>query len=171
MQAVAQGIAPAHPYQLRDSDWLRHELEYLWSRFFADTPRANAAEITFAGSWRNRLGVISLSEDSLTSYIGINSLLSFPEAPRVLTTITIAHELVHYAHGFGSPLPRRHRHPHRGRVVERELRARGLREELESYQRWIDDHWYDFYDRCALNARVVAPGRPRGNVRETYQSQ
>jgi hypothetical protein len=119
MPAVGQIFIPRQISGLRDSHWLNHEMERIWASCFDDTPRINDVQIRFAGGWKNRLGVISLSEDKLTSYIGINALLSLPEVPECIARITIAHELVHYAHGFGSRLPRLHRHPHRGRIVER----------------------------------------------------
>jgi hypothetical protein len=59
---------------------------------------------------------------------------------------TIAHELVHYAHGFGSPLPRQHKYPHANGVVERELASRALSEYLYCCNQWIDKYWYSFYD-------------------------
>lgn len=171
MHVVPKVLNRRHLTGLRDGQWLKRELEHIWSSFFADTPRVNRVEVNFSGSWKSRLGVISLSEDKQTSYIGLNSLLSLPEAPFYVATITLAHELVHYAHGFGSPLPRRHRHPHRGGIVEKELVVRGLAEELDLYQNWIQNHWYDFYARCALNPTVVAPVRVSGDARETYESQ
>src|SRR5438067_1493992 len=82
------------------------------------------------GPWKLRLGLISTCDVQLTIRIGINSLLALPEAPHCLTLITVAHELVHYWHGFGSPLPRRYQHPHRGGIVTRELKERGLVDEL-----------------------------------------
>ena len=171
MHAVAQIHKPRSFPGLRDSRWLKEELRYLWANFFADTLRANTVEVSFAGSWKSRLGVISLSEDKQTTHIGINSLLSLPEAPYYVARITIAHEMVHYSHGFGSPLPRLYRHPHRGRIVEKELLARGFGQEYRVYQEWIRNHWYDFYERCALNPLVVVPTPVAGSARETYESQ
>lgn len=146
----ARTMLSAH--RLRDDRWLQDELEYLWATFFADTPRVNTVRIEFAGPWKIRLGVISLSRDSTTTFIGINSLLRYPEVPYYIASITVAHELVHYAHGFGSPLPRRYPYPHRGGIVERELRQRGLEAELLLYKEWIDEHWFPFY------ARKIAQG-------------
>jgi hypothetical protein len=171
VDAVARVFAPSQPNQLRDSAWIRDELAHLWQRHFPDVPQVNRVEVRFGASWKTRLGVIGLSADGQTSNIGINGLLSLPEAPYFVARITIAHEMVHYAHGFGSPLPRRHRHPHRGRIVERELRGRGLGAEYDVYHRWVHDHWYDFYDRVVLNPAVVAPQCAPGPVRETYESQ
>jgi hypothetical protein len=171
VDAVTYVLAPAQPAQLRDSAWLNEELASLWKRHFADVSHANRVEIRFAASWKTRLGMISLSSDRQTSNISINGLLRLPEAPVYIARITIAHELVHYAHGFGSPLPTRHRHPHRGRIVERELRGRGLGAEYEVYQAWIRNHWWDFYDQVALNSAVVRPSRERGRTHEGYESQ
>lgn len=171
MNAVGRVISPWQVSGLRDGLWLENQLEEIWAGHFPDMPRVNAVEISFAESWKSRLGVISLSVDSTTSYIGINSLLSLPEAPEHIARITLAHELVHYLHGFGSPLPRRHRHPHRGRIVEKELFARGFYEEFLQYEAWIHDHWFAFYERCALNPSVVATRPMSVNAKETYESQ
>jgi hypothetical protein len=122
-------------------------MDGIWFRYFADVPRVNRVEIAFRRPWQRRLGVISLSEDERTTRIGVNSLLAHPDAPYCLTLITVAHELVHYCHGFGSPLPRRYQHPHRGGVVTRELEARGLDGELAAYGQWIQQHWWSFYAR------------------------
>lgn len=129
----------------RDDRWLSDQLRHVWERHFSDTPRANQVHISFARCWKNRLGLITLGEDSGTTYIRLNLLLCHPLVPDFVNLITIAHELVHYAHGFGSPLPRKYRHPHRGGVVPRELAARGLKSEYHFYQRWIAQHWFPFH--------------------------
>jgi hypothetical protein len=128
-------------------------MDDIWRRYFADVSRVNAVEIAYGGPWKRRLGVICLAEDQQTTRIGINSLLAHPDAPYCLTLITVAHELVHYCHGFGSPLPRRYHHPHRGGVVTRELRARGLTDELAEYSDWIHGHWWSFYARQVARRR------------------
>ncbi|HZR00582.1 MAG TPA: hypothetical protein VFC93_17415 [Chloroflexota bacterium] len=136
-------IAPRH----RDDDWLRREVDDIWARYFGDTPRVNEIEVGWRRPWKRRLGVISLSHDQKTTRIGLNSLLARHDAPYCLTLITVAHELTHYAHGFGSPLPRKYSHPHRGGIVTRELRKRGLEAALDEYHGWIDQHWWSFYAR------------------------
>jgi len=170
MSAVEQIRRTQTPLGLRDSHRLKAELERLWSANFADIPKVNNIDVHFAAAWKNRLGVISLSEDEQTTYIGINSLLRLPEAPIFLLQITLAHELVHYTHGFGSPLPRRYRYPHRGGVVEKELRCRGLSDLHWIYQQWIHENWFDFYDQVGINFEVVPMTRHSGNPKETYQS-
>src|SRR5215210_6558264 len=104
----------------RDDDWLVEHLKSVWLTYFADVPIVNRVEIAWLRPWKTRLGLITLREPSGTTFIGLNSLLQLPAVPDVITTVTIAHELVHYCHGFGSPLPRLYRHPHRGGIVDRE---------------------------------------------------
>jgi hypothetical protein len=160
MQALAEVTTVAPPAVERDNRWLRQELSLLWNRYFPDIPKANTVTIEYSRSWKNRLGMICLSLSGRTSYIGINSLLRLPQVPDVITLITVAHELVHYAHGFGSPLPRRFEHPHRGGVVLRELQERGLGEEYEQCREWIREHWESLYARYGSaqgRRRLIVP--------------
>lgn len=122
-------------------------LAIIWQSYFADIPRANQVNIAYCQPWKRRLGLIRLSLDNETSFIGLNALLQLPYLPEYILTTTIAHELVHYAHGFGSPLPRRHAHPHANNIVKRELEERGLGETMCLCDRWIDNQWFSFYDR------------------------
>jgi hypothetical protein len=96
-----------------------------------------------------------MSDDQATSYIQINSLFQMSEVPEFVVKVTVAHEMVHYAHGFGSPLPRRHKHPHRGGIVKRELLARGMKVEYDEYDEWIYNRWYDFYELHVDGQRSV----------------
>jgi hypothetical protein len=122
-------------------------LNQIWRRYFADIPRVNDVYIDYCYPWKTRLGLIRLSQDQSTSFIGINTLLLLQQVPEEILIITIAHELVHYAHGFGSPLPRYYKHPHANNVVDRELERRELGDQLRCCHEWIDKCWYSFYDR------------------------
>lgn len=137
----------------RDNRWLGEHLAQVWDRHFPDTPCRNPVDIAFAKRWKARLGLITLCEQSHVSKIRLNSLLSHPDVPECITTITVAHELVHYSHGFGSSLPRLYEHPHRGNLVERELLARGLGRLYEEYLDWIDLNWDQFYHTLATPPR------------------
>lgn len=127
--------------------WLADEMDLIWGEYFSDTPRVNQVAIQFNRPWKRRLGVIRLSHTDNSTHIGINSLLGHEEAPYCITLITVAHELVHYCHGFGSPLPQKYPHPHRGGIVTRELVDRGLGRQLGEYHDWIDRNWWSFYAR------------------------
>jgi hypothetical protein len=131
--------------EAKRSDLVTH-LNQIWRRHFADTPRVNEVEIAYCAPWKSRLGLIRLSVDYRTTFIGINALLQLEVVPEGILTVTIAHELVHYAHGFGSPLPRPYRHPHANKIVDRELERRELGRELSCCNEWIDKNWYSFYD-------------------------
>jgi hypothetical protein len=122
-------------------------LDYLWQSYFSDVPRVNTVEIAYGQSWKRRLGLIRLSLDTTRTFIGVNALLRLSEVPESVLLTTIAHEMVHYAHGFGSPLPRLFEHPHAGNVVERELSRRGLGHLAQQCDEWIDTEWFAFYER------------------------
>ncbi|HLX56582.1 MAG TPA: hypothetical protein VKR83_06130 [Ktedonobacteraceae bacterium] len=125
---------------------LRQTLETIWQDHFSDIPRINHVEIAYCHPWKRRLGLIRLSLDSTKSFIGINALLQLQEVPDYVLHTTIAHELAHYAHGFGSPLPRIFAHPHANNIVERELTKRGLGQLAQKCDDWIDKQWFPFYD-------------------------
>jgi hypothetical protein len=121
-------------------------LDSIWHDHFADIPRMNRVDIAYCQPWKRRLGLIRLSLDGAKSFIGVNALLQLQEVPDYVLYTTIAHELTHYAHGFGSPLPRIFEHPHANNIVQRELDRRGLGELVRKCDGWIDKHWFSFYD-------------------------
>ena len=70
--------------------------------------------------------------------------------PDYVIDSTIGHELAHYAHGFGSGLPRLYTDPHRGGIVDAELERRGLTAATQRSEEWRAAHWEDLYSRrCA----------------------
>lgn len=121
-------------------------LQWIWHTYFSDSPRVNDIIIDYGYPWKGRLGLIRLSLDATVTFIGINTLLQLQQVPEYVLITTIAHELVHYIHGFGSPLPRRYQHPHANHVVDRELEQRDLGKYLHYCNEWIDKYWYSFYD-------------------------
>ena len=50
---------------------------------------------------------------------------------------TIAHELIHYTHGFSSPHAKLHKYPHEGGVVKSEMEKRGMGYLFKAYKDWI----------------------------------
>jgi hypothetical protein len=156
MQSIAGGRIPHAAPLTRDDRWLNHILETIWNHYFADVPRVNHVRVDYGAAWKTRLGLITMSEDEATSYIQINSLLRHWDVPDNVTQITVAHEMVHYAHGFGSPLPRRYKHPHRGGIVKRELHRRGLAAEYARYDEWVYERWYDFHAANTVGQRGVS---------------
>ncbi len=122
-------------------------LETIWRRYFSDVPCKNEVQIAYCSPWKTRLGMIRMTVDEALSFIGVNALLQHSTVPEYLLVATIAHELVHYAHGFGSPLPRLYTHPHANNVVNKELAKRGLEEYVQLSDEWIDNYWFAFYQK------------------------
>ncbi len=145
-------------------------LDDIWQTCFADVPRVNLVEIAYCQPWKRRLGLIRLSVDNTTSFIGVNALLQLPQIPEYILITTIAHELTHYAHGFGSPLPRLHEHPHANNVVKRELEQRGLGATLLLCNEWIDREWFAFYDQERETGWLSLPETQR-SARRQRQNQ
>ena len=133
--------------QDRNTRDVKNYLETIWQRYFADVPCENEVQIAYCMPWKTRLGMIRMTLDETLSFIGVNALLQHPGVPEYVLVTTIAHELVHYAHGFGSPLPRLYEHPHANNVVNKELAQRGLQEYVELSNEWIDTHWFAFYKK------------------------
>ncbi|MDE3073931.1 MAG: hypothetical protein KGJ86_00755 [Chloroflexota bacterium] len=134
----------------RDNHWLRRQLDHIWSTWFADVDRVNPVSIRFVRPWRTRLAVIYLTNNDSESFIGVNGLLSDQQVPYSICLVAIAHELVHYCHGFGSRHPQRYKHPHRGNVVARELARRGLARQLDFYEQWTTNRWFDLQDQLRV---------------------
>lgn len=143
----------------RTHGWLAEQLAHIWATYFPDVARVNDVTVRFVREGKTRLGWIALSESGRSTLIGINGLLALPDVPQYVCHVTIAHELVHYAHGFGSPLPCCFVDPHAGGVVERELEVRGLGALLQWSDEWSTRHWFSFYDdhRGTLRRRVRVP--------------
>jgi hypothetical protein len=144
-------------------------LDEIWQTYFADVPRVNEIEIAYCQPWKRRLGLIRLSLDNTTSFIGVNALLQLPQVPGYVLITTIAHEMTHYAHGFGSPLPRLYQHPHANNVVTHELERRGLGETMRLCDEWIESQWFTFYERERAADWASLPGSYR-QARTTERS-
>jgi len=141
-QSDLSSLTLTAPSPVRD---LNVYIDSIWQKHFPDIPRINEVQIAYAYPWKRRLGLIRLSLDNTTSFIGINALLQHLSLPEHVLITTVAHELAHYAHGFGSPLPRLYQHPHANNVVNRELEKRDLGELLRLCDEWIDKQWLAFY--------------------------
>ena len=148
---------------MRDNSYLEERLYYIWENFFADVPRKNSVIIKFGkgsgrqlGSikWANestkikgvigkKIDEINSQDDKRISLITITKLFQNEIVPEYIIDATIAHELVHYTHGFNSPLERSVKHPHKGKVVEKELNKRGLGKMYQSSNVWLKENWKD----------------------------
>lgn len=125
---------------IRDNDWLLSRLEYLWLSFFNDVTEVNPLIIRFGRHSKFRLGSIKLDRRSNRSYMTITGMFKNPKIPIEIVDHTIAHELVHYAHGFSSKRVRLHRYPHAGGIVQKEMKKRGMENLIKAYRSWMKEY-------------------------------
>ena len=125
---------------MRDDRFLKEKLDYIWESGFSDVEKLNHVKIRFKGKWKNKFGHIKKLKTG-DSEIVVNGFFRDERVPEFIIFLTIAHELVHYSHGFNSPLPRLHRHPHKGGIVNKDLKKRGFSELIKLERKWIKEEW------------------------------
>ncbi|MEA3378746.1 MAG: hypothetical protein U9Q69_03840 [Nanoarchaeota archaeon] len=129
---------------MRNNQWLDKRMHQIWETLFPDVARLNEVIIIFKGKWKNKFGHIKFLKDK-KSEIAINSLFQDEKIPEYIIDLTIAHELVHYYHGFNSPHKKKYKYPHKGGIVTRELKKRGFAHLLLKEKNYIKKEWYPFY--------------------------
>ncbi len=140
----------------RDDKWLLSRLDYLWSTYFSDVNQLNPVFIKFGRFARLRFGSIQFDPRRKFSLITITGMFKNSNIPAEVIDHTIAHELVHYTHGFSSPHERAHRHPHAGGVIKKEMAERNILFLYEAYQKWIKG-----YRQELKNYYQISPPKPR----------
>lgn len=141
---------------MRDNFWLASRLNRIWYAHFYDVEKANNVFVRFKGKWKNKFGHIKKSRHGDTE-IAVNSLFKDERVPEFIIDLTLAHELVHYMHGFNSPHPKKFQHPHRGNIVNRELMVRGFKEVLKRERRFMKHEWPHLY-------KQLVPGQDTSNL-------
>lgn len=141
---------------MRDDIWLQQLLDETWDKYFAEVPQDNIVRIEFGKRAKRQLGSIRLDRnDRSVSIITLNGLFRDPAIPEFIPQATLVHELIHYAHGFNSPLAQKQAHPHAGGVIRREYAERGLEQLYVRQKRWLKANW------PAIVAENFAPPKPR----------
>jgi len=141
---VVNGMAT----EVRDNRWLEERLSVIRTVHFADVANGFPIEIRFGTRAKYRFG--SIAARNRKTVILINQLFADCRVPDYVIDSTIAHEMAHYAHGFGSGLPRLYADPHRGGIVDKELERRGLAAVTKRSEQWREAHWEALYShRCA----------------------
>ena len=134
---------------IRDNTWLANKLQQLYSKHFSDVPINNRILVKFGKRARSRLGSISLRPkkgfDQPVSVININRVLQHNDVPEYVIDAVLAHEFIHYAHGFNSPLQRLYRYPHQSGIVDKEMIKRGLKKELVLEKEWTKRNFSKVY--------------------------
>lgn len=131
----------------RNDLWLLSRLDTIWSNHFGEVTQDNKVFIRFGRYSKYRLGSIRMDRRSKNTYITISGMFKDLKVPIEVIDHTIAHELVHYVHGFSSPKTRLHRYPHHGGVVNRELKERGLGHLIKAYSKWLKVYKGELYGR------------------------
>ena len=136
---------------MRSQLWLNQRLEQIWELLFPEVPKLNTVKIKFKGKFKNKFGHIE-SERKNTLII-INELFRHDLVPEFIIDLTIAHELIHYMHGFNSPLPKQFKYPHKGNIVERELLKRGFGHLIRKEKDFVKKEWPSLYHH--LSAKTI----------------
>ena len=125
---------------MRDEEWLATLFHEMWEKRFPDVKKRNNVVVRWKGRWKNKFGHIRRLKNKDTE-IAVNALLSDEKIPEYVIELTLAHELVHYMHGFHSPHPKLFKHPHKGGIVNNELKLRGYGNELKKERVWFKEEW------------------------------
>ena len=150
---------------MRSNEWLENRFEHIYREYFADLNAPNQIEIIWGRRSRRQLGCIkkatlSLREestkqsglprlslrsmarnDNFKTIIVINGLFRDEAIPEFVVDAVIVHEMAHYAHGFNSPLPQKHAHPHKGKVIRYEFLKRGIGDLERKQKAWMKENW------------------------------
>ncbi|MEK6951925.1 MAG: SprT-like domain-containing protein [Nanoarchaeota archaeon] len=125
---------------MREEEWLATLFHEVWDSKFPDVKKRNNVLVRWKGRWKNKFGHIKRLKNKDTEIV-VNSLFKDERVPKEVIELTIAHEIVHYMHGFNSPYEKRFKYPHQGGVVERELRKRGYNELVNLEKSWSKSEW------------------------------
>lgn len=128
---------------MRDKKWLEGRFEEIWNFLFNDIEKKDKVSIKWEGKWQNKFGHITKKFGK--TEIAINGLFRSEKVPEFVIDLTIAHELVHYMHGFFSKHDRKHVDPHAGNVVNRELAKRGFGVMMRKEEEWVRKNWGRVY--------------------------
>ncbi|TSC64886.1 MAG: hypothetical protein CEO22_670 [Candidatus Berkelbacteria bacterium Gr01-1014_85] len=184
--------APSSP-----SSSLRHDgdlttlLEQLIEQYFADYPLANPIQVRFGRYSRTRLGSIGLAgwrslkhpralaypgrhlsqHDQAASQIVITGYYRHRSIPDRLILATLAHELVHYFHGFHSALPQKFLDPHRGNIVDQELYKVGFGQELRLAKSWQRLHLRQAMQQIDSEERRLKSHKPLKPLKSGLKSR
>ncbi len=129
-----------HQSSMRSDYWLLSRLDTIWSKHFPDVDQTNPINIKFGRCSKYRLGSIKLNRRTNRSHITITAMFKNENIPSSVIDHTLAHELVHYAHGFSSKRARLHKYPHAGGVVQREMEERGMGYLNKAYKSWVKQY-------------------------------
>ena len=107
---------------MRNQLWLEKRLNNIWQLLFPEVEKKNNVIIKFKGKWKNKFGHIKTLKNKDTEIA-----------------------VIHYSHGFHSPLPKLYSHPHKGGIVTKELKKRGFGNQLNLEKQFVKEEWTKIY--------------------------
>lgn len=143
---------------MRTHKWLEEQFEQLLRTNFVDLAIKNPIYVRFGRRTSRRLGSISFErikeEPEKVSVITINGYFRSEVIPKEIVHVTLAHELIHYLHGFNSKHNQIFDFPHKGSIVNKELRHRGFSNELKFQRQWLKEKWEKIIHRQKMSSRI-----------------
>ncbi|MEX0932099.1 MAG: hypothetical protein WDZ81_00650 [Candidatus Saccharimonadales bacterium] len=128
---------------MRDQKWLEQFFRSIWREHFSDVKEETPVKIVFGRNTKNRLGSLKFEPKKKQSLLRVNGLFRYEDVPEIVIKATIVHEMCHYAHGFHSHLPQKHKYPHSGGVIRAEFKERGLEDLYLQQKKWLKNNWKD----------------------------
>jgi hypothetical protein len=125
---------------MRDNKWAEEALQRIWDEHFNDIERKNEIKIHFGRKSKRRLGSIILTPEKV-SLITLTGIFKDDFVPDYVVEETIAHELIHYIHGFSSTLDKKYKYPHQGGIIRKEMEGRGLGVTHIKSRAWMTNNW------------------------------
>jgi hypothetical protein len=123
---------------------------------FAERGVTNFLVVKTGRKWKRTLGHIkTLENNEYGSAIEINPMLFDLDVPEYVLDYVIMHELTHYFQGFASNHQKKHKHPHRGGIVEKELARLGWEEIQTKSDKWIKENWEEILKKNGVNTTVI----------------
>lgn len=130
------------PSQNDYDSYLTRKAAELVRENFAERGITNLFLVKWGGKWKRTLGKIKpVKNEEYGSVMEINSRFKSVEIPEYVLDYVLMHELVHYFQGFGSNHARKSKYPHKGKVVEKELKRLGWGEVTARAEKWIKENW------------------------------
>jgi hypothetical protein len=122
---------------------------------FSEKGITNLLMVKSGKNWKRTLGHIKTVKNSeYGSLIEINPLLFDLDVPTYVLDYVIMHELMHYFQGFCSNHEKKHKYPHKGRIVEKELQKLGWEEIQIKSDKWLKTNWEKILMKNGIDPRV-----------------
>ncbi len=142
------------------NNYLAKKTAQLIRENFSEKGVTNLLIVKTGKKWKRTLGHIKPCKEEnkcnveFGSIIEINPLLFDLDVPEYILDYVILHELVHYFQGFASNQERKHRHPHKGGVVEKEMERLGWKEIQKKSDKWLKENWSNILKKNNIDPSV-----------------